>query len=229
MQTSQDLLAILQAVARPDQLPGMQRYGMNIQNRLGVSIPELRTIARQVGKQHDLALDLWQSGIAEARILASMLASPGMITGEQMDAWAADFDSWDVCDQVCMNLFEKSPLAWQKVEQWSGRKEEFVRRAAYALLACLAWHDKKASDEDFIRLLPVIRAGQTDERKMVAKAVSWALRNIGKRSPRLHQAALQTAQELLASGSKTARWIGADVQRDLHSKATTNRLAKIKR
>lgn len=227
MITKQDVIILLQSKARPDQLAGMKRYGMNVENRLGIAIPELRKIARQIDGNHELALELWQTGVAEARILASMIASPTELSGTQMDAWAADFDSWDVCDQVCMNLFEKSPLAWEKVVVWSSREEEFVRRAAYALLACLAWHDKKAPDEDFIRLVPVIRAGESDERKMVMKAVSWALRNIGKRNPQLHQVALQTATEMLSSLSKSARWIGRDTLRDLNSQATERRLAKM--
>ncbi|HLA99418.1 MAG TPA: DNA alkylation repair protein [Anaerolineales bacterium] len=227
MTSAQDVISTLQSKARPDQLAGMKRYGMNVINRLGIAIPELRKIARQIDGNHELALELWQTGVAEARILASMIASPTELSGTQMDAWAADFDSWDVCDQVCMNLFEKSPLAWEKVVVWSSREEEFVRRAAYALLACLAWHDKKAPDGDFIRLIPVIRASEEDERKMVAKAVSWALRNIGKRNPHLHQVAMQTASEMLSSPSKSARWIGSDALRDLHSEATQRRLAKM--
>ena len=217
---------MLREKADPSQLEGMARYGMATEKRLGVKIPELRKIAKGIGKDHQLALELWATGIAEARILASMVDQPGEVDGAQMDAWAADFDSWDVCDQVCMNLFEKTPLAWEKILEWSRREEEYVKRAAYALIACLAWHDKSAEDQAFIELLPVIVAGAVDGRNYVKKAVSWALRNIGKRNLRLNKVALQMAHELEAMDAKPARWIGADASRDLTSDATGRRLSK---
>jgi 3-methyladenine DNA glycosylase AlkD len=218
------VLERLQAKADPGRLPGMAGYGLTGQARLGVSIPDLRQIAREVGQDHDLALALWQTGIPEARILASMVDRPGDVTEAQADAWVADFDAWDVCDQVCMNLLEKLPWAWSKIAGWSERDEEFVRRAAFALLACLAWHDKAAADEHFLALLPVVEAGATDGRNYVKKAVSWALRNIGKRNPALHAAALETAARLRALDSPPSRWIAADVERDLGSPATLRRL-----
>ena len=157
--------------------------------------------------------------------MASIIADPALVTGELMDAWAEDFDAWDICDQVCMNLFEKTPMAWDKVRQWSTRDEEYVKRAAYALLACLAWHDKAAPDDSFIDLLPVIRAGADDGRNFVKKAVSWALRNIGKRNLRLHSEALVLAHELGQMDVRTARWIANEVIRDLNTDATRRRLA----
>ena len=197
---------------------------MAIEKRLGVSVPDMRKIAKQVGKDHLLAQGLWQTGIAEAMIVASMVDEPEKVTGQQMELWVKDIGSWDVCDQVCMNLFEKAPLAWRKVFDWSRRKEEYVKRAAYALLACLAWHDKEAPDDAFIRMLPLIKAGANDDRNYVKKAVSWALRNIGKRNAKLRAAALQTAQELKAMGSKTAKWIANDTIRELTNETTRRRV-----
>ncbi len=209
------ILAELAALARPDQLEGMARYGMSPEGRLGISIPPLRRIAKQTGKSHRLALDLWKSGIAEARIIASMVDEPDRVTAAQMDCWVRDFNSWDVCDQVCGNLFDKTPHAWTKASEWAKREEEYVKRAGFALMAYLAWHDKAASDAVFVRFFPSIRRGATDERNFVKKAVSWALRNIGKRNPRLRAAALREARSLRSLGSKAARWVGADALREL--------------
>jgi 3-methyladenine DNA glycosylase AlkD len=218
-----EVMEQLRAVARPDQLAGMARYGMNTTNRLGVTVSELRRIAKKTGKDHELALALWRTGVADARILASMVDEPQAVTPVQMDDWAAGFDSWDVCDQVCMNLFDKTPLAWHKVREWAGRDEEFVKRAAFALIAALAWHDKQADDAAFCALLPVIVAGATDERNYVKKAVSWALRHIGKRNAALYAAALATAQELAALNARSARWIARETVKDLNSVAAQRR------
>jgi len=178
----EEILKLLEAKSRPEQLEGMARYGINIERRLGVSIPELRKMAKDIGKDHRLALGLWKTGIADAKILAAMIDNPEMLDETQMEEWVKDIDSWDVGDQVCMNLFERSPLAWKKVDDWSRREEKFVKRTAFGLLACLAWHDKKAEDEKFIQLFPVFARGAVDERNSIKKAVSWALRNIGKRN-----------------------------------------------
>ena len=214
--------------ARPDQLAGMARYGMTVERRLGLSMPSIRQIAKELGRDHPLALALWSTGLAEARILASIVADPMQVDGELMDAWVKDFDSWDVCDQVCMNLFEKAPSAWQKIDEWSRREEEFVKRAAYALLACLAWHDKKANDATFIALFPVIRQGASDKRNYVKKAVSWALRNIGKRNSALNKASIQEARQMHGLDSPAARWVASDVLRELESEAVQNRLTRRK-
>jgi len=213
--TASSILAQLRRLARPDQLAGMARYGMSPEGRLGISIPPLRRIAKQAGKDHRLALELWKSGIAEARIIASMVDEPERVTAAQMDRWVRDFNSWDVCDQVCGNLFDKTPQAWTKARQWAKREEEYVKRAGFALMAYLAWHDKAASDAAFLRFFPSIRRGAKDERNFVKKAVSWALRNIGKRSPRLRTAALREARALRSLDSKAARWVGADAEREL--------------
>jgi 3-methyladenine DNA glycosylase AlkD len=215
MASVEEVLERLRAKARPDQLEGMARYGMAVERRLGVQIPELRRLAKEIGRDHQLALPLWETGVAEAMILASMIDVPGEVSGAQMEDWVADFDSWDVCDQVCMNLFEKTPLAWDKIREWAEREEEFVKRAAFALIACLAWHDKEADDEAFIALMPVMKAGATDGRNYVKKAVSWALRNVGKRNLALNQAAIRAAEELRETDSRTARWVASDVIRDV--------------
>jgi 3-methyladenine DNA glycosylase AlkD len=184
----------------------------------------MRRIAKAAGKDHALALGLWETGIAEARIVASMVAVPEQLAEEQMEAWVRDFDSWDVCDQVCMNLFEKTPLALRKIVEWSTRDEEFVKRAAFALLACVAWHRREMTDEELIAFLPVIKQGATDQRNFVKKAVNWALRTIGKRNRSLNQAAIQTAREIQLLDSKSARWIAADALRELESEKTQARL-----
>jgi len=226
MTTLTEVMGKLTDLADPAQLDGMSRYGITTEKRLGVRVPQMRVIAKQIGKDHQLALALWETGIAEAMIVASMIDVTAEVTEAQMEDWVVDFNSWDICDQVCMNLFEKTTLAWQKVHDWSQREEEYVKRAAYALIACLAWHDKGAPDGKFIALLPLIKSGASDERNYVKKAVSWALRNIGKRNSTLNAVALQTAQDLKEMDSKPARWIGSDAVRDLTSDATRRRLGR---
>ncbi len=221
-----DVLDKLRSKARPDQLEGMARYGMAVEHRLGVSVPEMRKLAKETGKNHELALELWKTGIAEARIVAAIVDEPDKVTERQMEQWVKDIDSWDVCDQVCMNLFEKSPLAWNKIVDWSDREEELVKRTAFSLLACMAWHDKKAGDEQFIRLLPVIVRAATDERNFVKKSVNWALRTIGKKNYNLNKTAIKTAEEIQLLDSKAARWIAADALRELKSEAVLRRLKK---
>jgi 3-methyladenine DNA glycosylase AlkD len=222
----EEVLEKLKAKARPDQLEGMARFGMTPEHRLGVQIPVLRQMAKELGKDHQLALDLWKTGIPEARILAGMVDDPQKVTEKQLEDWVKDFNSWDVCDQVCMNLFEKIPLARQKIFQWSRREEEFVKRTAFALIACLAWHDKKAEDEIFIGFFPVIKSGAIDERNFVKKAVNWALRNIGKRNVHLDREAIKVAKEIREMDSKAAHWIASDAIRELESPAVQKRLKK---
>ncbi len=226
MATVNEVLDKLQSKAQPEQLKGMAKYGMKVEQRLCVSVPDMRKLAKEIGRDHKLALELWKNGIAESRIVAAMVGDPDKLNEEQMDDWVKDIDSWDVCDQVCMNLFEKNPLAWKKIVDWAEREEEFVKRTAFSLIACLAWHDKKASDEKFIELLPVIIRGATDERNFVKKAVNWALRNIGKRNLSLNEAAINTARELKHLDSKAARWIASDAIRELGSNAIQSRLRK---
>jgi len=226
MASVKDVLDKLQSKAQPEQLKGMAKYGMTVEQRLGVSVPDMRKLAKEIGRDHKLALDLWRTGIAEARIVAAMVGDPAKLTEEQMEDWVKGINSWDVCDQVCMNLFEKNQLAWKKIVDWSEREEEFVKRTAFSLIACLAWHDKQASDEKFIELLPVIIRGATDERNFVKKAVNWALRNIGKRNLNLNEAAIDAAKEIKRLDSKAARWVAADAIRELESDAIQSRLRR---
>ena len=226
MASVKDVLDRLQSKAKPEQLTGMAKYGMTVEKRLGVSVPDMRKLAKELGRDHKLALDLWRTGIAEARILAAMVGDPDKLTEEQMEDWVKGINSWDVCDQVCMNLFEKNQLAWKKIIDWSERDEEFVKRTAFSLIACLAWHDKKVSDDKFIELLPIIIREATDERNFVKKAVNWALRNIGKRNLNLNEAAINTAKEIQRLDSKAARWIAADAIRELESYAIQSRLKR---
>ena len=226
MASVKDVLGKLQSKAQPEQLKGMAKYGMTVEQRLGVSVPDMRNLAKEIGRDHKLALDLWRTGIAEARIVAAMVGDPDKLTEEQMEDWVKGINSWDVCDQVCMNLFEKNQLAWKKIVDWSEREEEFVKRTAFSLIACLAWHDKKASDDKFIELLPVIIRGATDERNFVKKAVNWALRNIGKRNLNLNEAAINAAKEIKRLDSKPARWVASDTLRELESDAIQSRLRR---
>jgi 3-methyladenine DNA glycosylase AlkD len=223
-----EVLKKIKAKAKPDNVGGMARYGMVAEQRLGVSVPDMRKIAKEVGKDHTLALELWKTGIPEAKIVAAMIDEPGKLTEEQMEEWVKDINSWDICDQACMNLFEKTPLAWKKILDWSKREEEFVKRTAFSLIACLAWHNKKAEDERFIKLFPVIKLGATDERNFVKKAVNWALRNIGKRNLNLNKAAIKAAKEIQQADSKIARWVSSNAIKELESEAVQRRLRKQK-
>jgi len=226
MVSVEDVLDKLKVKAKPENVGGMARYGMTAERRLGVSVPDMRKIAKELGKNRKLALELWKTGIPEAKIVAAMIDEPEKLTEKQMEDWVKDINSWDVCDQVCMNLFEKTPLAWKKILDWSKRKEEFVKRTAFALIACLAWHDKKVEDEKFIELFPVIKQGATDERNFVKKAVNWALRNIGKRNPNLNKAAIKAAKEIQQIDSKTAHWVSSNAIKELESEAVQRRLRK---
>ena len=226
MASPTDVLRKLTQQSNSNNLVGMAKFGMAVKNRLGVSMPNVRRIAREVGPDHTLALALWKTSIAEARIVASIIADPDRMTPKQAEQWVKTFDSWDVCDQTCQNLFDKTPWAWRKVGTWARRDEEFVKRAAFALLACLAWHDKRAADQRFIDLFPVLKNGSRDDRNFVKKAVNWALRNIGKRNRRLNQEALKLAEEIRRLDSKAARWIAADATRELASRAIQLKLKK---
>ena len=223
--TAKAVLEQLKSKGGPENVRGMGKFGMATDQRLRVPVPEMRKIAKGIGRDHVLALELWKTGVQEARIVASMIDLPEAVTEDQMEAWVADFNSWDVCDQVCLNLFEKTPYAQQKISEWSRRDEEFVKRAGYALIAGLAWHDKKATDDQFIGYFPVIKSGATDERNFVNKAISWALRNIGKRNLHLNKAAIMAANEIQRIDSKAARWIASDTLRELESEKIQARLA----
>jgi 3-methyladenine DNA glycosylase AlkD len=219
-----EVIKELRAHANPENVAGMARYGINPDNTLGVSIPLLRALAKQCGKDHALALKLWDSGIHEARILASMVADKEQLTKSMMDKWARDFDSWDVCDQVCSNLFRYSPYAWDKAVQWSSRKQEFVKRAAFSLMAGIGVADKQASNDSFLPFLDIIEREAGDERNFVKKAVNWALRGIGKRNRVLNKRAIATAKRILQQESKAAKWVARDALRELTDEKTLSRL-----
>lgn len=217
-QSAPQVIEKLKSLANPANVAGMARYGINSSGTLGVPVPVLRQLARETGKDHSLALALWASGLHEARILASMVDDPNLVTEAQMEGWVAGFDSWDICDQVCSNLFDKTPYAHAKAVEWSRRREEFVKRAGFALMACLAVHDKKAGDRDMLKFLPYIEKGAVDERNFVRKAVNWALRQIGKRNGALRPAAIECARRILKLDSKSARWVASDALRELETR-----------
>jgi 3-methyladenine DNA glycosylase AlkD len=213
--TFDDLTRELHSLANPANVAGMARYGINTANTLGIPVTELRKLARGL-HDHTLAQQLWDTGIHEARILAALVDIPAQVDEAQMERWVLDFDSWDVCDQVCFHLFDRTPHAVSKAHAWSGRPEEFVKRAGFALMASLALHDKKAPDEVFLGFLPDIRREAGDGRNFVKKAVNWALRGIGKRSASLRLAAIDTACLIQQdNASPAARWVAADALREL--------------
>jgi len=222
--TADQIIAELRSMANPQNVAGMARYGINPENTLGVTIPTLRAIAKRTGKDHRLAAALWRSGIHEARILACLIDEPEKVTSTQMDRWAREFNSWDVCDQVCSNLFDKTALAYAKATEWSSHKQEFIKRAGFTLMAALAVHDKQAGDQAFEDFLPLILHEATDERNYVRKAVNWALRQIGKRNRQLNRKAVKTAKDIQKLDSKAARWIATDALRELTSDAVRQRL-----
>ena len=223
-----EVIAELKSMGNPKAVEGMTRYGINADRALGVSIPKLEGLAKKLGKSHKLAEDLWSSAIHEARILACMVDDPQQITADQLESWVSEFDSWDLCDQCCNRLFRKTPFARQKALAWANRLEEFVKRAGFVLMAALSVHDKKASDEDFVRLLPIIKKHATDERNFVKKAVNWALRQIGKRNTNLNRMAIKTAGEIKQLDSKSARWIASDAIRELTGEKVQKKLASVK-
>jgi len=216
----------------------MARFGINSKNTLGVPVPKLRDLAKKIGKdpafakapagRHKLAQRLWNSKIHEARMLASMIDDPKLVTEKQMGDWTNDFNSWDVCDQTCMNLFVFAKPAYKKCFEFPKRKEEFVRRTGFTLMACFAFKRKDVKDNDLIKFFPVIKKYSTDERNFVRKAVNWALRQIGKRNIRLNKGAIKTAKEIqkIKMNSKSAKWIAYDAIKELESKAVQKRIKK---
>lgn len=222
----QEVLNKLKSLSDPEAKEGMGRFGINVSRALGVSVYQLRRLAKTIGKDHRLAARLWKSKIHEAMILAALIDEPALVTENQMEEWVEDFDSWDLCDQVCSNLFGRTGLARKKVFQWSRRKDEFVRRASFALIAALSVHDKKAPDRNFEGFLPLIKKCSEDERNFVRKAVNWALRQIGKRNLRLNKKAIKVAEEIRKIGSPAARWIASDALRELTSEKVRERLIK---
>lgn len=224
-----DILKRLRSLSNPRAAEGMAKYGITPERTYGVSIPNLRKIAKEIGKDHELAKKLWESNNRETRILAGMVDDSKLVTEKQMENWAKDFDYWEICDQCCQNLFTKTKFAYQKVVEWSGRDEEFVKRAGFALMAWSAFKDKNASDEQFEKFFPILKRESTDNRNFVKKAVNWALRQIGKRNLDLNRKAIETAKKIQKTDSKSAKWIASDTIRELTSDAIQERLRKGKK
>ncbi|MDD5163428.1 MAG: DNA alkylation repair protein [Candidatus ainarchaeum sp.] len=222
---AEEILLKLKAMKNQHNIEGMARFGINPKNTLGVPIPALWKIGQEHKKSHLLAQQLWESRIHEARILACIIENPAEVSEKQLEEWAKDFDSWDVCDQCCMHVFDKTEFAYKKAVEWPARKEEFVKRAGFALMATLSVHDKKAGNENFLQFLQIIKREATDERNFVKKAVNWALRQVGKRNKVLNRAAIKTAREILKIDSKSAKWIAKDALKELKS---TKVLSKLK-
>ncbi|MCK4409903.1 MAG: DNA alkylation repair protein [Candidatus Eisenbacteria sp.] len=224
--TSEQILTRLRKLANPKNVEGMARFGINPENTFGVSVPTLRSIAKEAGRDHKLAAGLWKSGYHEARIIAPLVDEPARVTEKQMERWVRDFDSWDICDLCCNNLFRKTEFAHGKAQEWCTRDEEFVRRAGFVMMAVLAVHDKAAPDSRFTLYLTAIRRGATDERNFVKKAVNWALRQIGKRNLALNRKAVEAAERIATLDSKAARWIAADALKELRGEKVQEKLRR---
>jgi 3-methyladenine DNA glycosylase AlkD len=223
----QGVLAFLKRKGSKKNVDGMARYGIVAKQVFGVSVATLRAHAKRIGSNHELAAALWATGWYEARMLAAFVDDPARVTGAQMDRWCRDFDNWAICDTLCFHLFDHTPHAWAKVTAWAGRREEFVKRAAFALLASLSLHDKRAADAPFVRGLKLIERAASDNRNFVKKAVDWALRSIGGRNAALNAAAVAVSRRLADSADATARWVGKHALRELTTNpAVLRRLAK---
>jgi 3-methyladenine DNA glycosylase AlkD len=211
-------LALLKEKSNAKYLAGMRRFGIENMHALGIPVPELRKLAKVIKKDHALALALWKTNLHEARLLASMIGDPALFTEEQADKWVKDFNSWDVCDQVCGNLLDRTSFAIEKAFAYSAHEEEFIKRAGFVLMAEYAVHNKSAENEVFISFLPVIEREAWDDRNFVKKAVNWALRQIGKRNNDLKTAAIESANRILSQNSKAAKWIAANALKELANK-----------
>lgn len=225
---SKEIIKELKLKANPKNIEGMVRFGISKKGTLGVNIPVLRKMAKDIGKNHKLAKELWESGIHEAKLLAGFIGEPDLMTEKEIESWVSDFDSWDICDQVCSNLFDKTKFAYKKIFDWQKRKEEFVKRAGFVLIACLSVHDKGAKDKQFLKFFPLIRKEATDERNFVKKAINWALRQIGKRNRGLNKKAIKLALDIQKMDSKSAKWIASNALTELQSIAVQKRLRGVK-
>jgi len=219
----EEILKKLKSMENRKNKEGMARFGIKTDKAYGISLYELRPLAKKIGKDHKLAQKLWASEIHEARLLAAFIDEPDKVTKKQMEKWVKDFDSWDICDQTCAYLFDKTPYAYKKAIEWSRRNEEFVKRAGFVLMAALSVHDKKAKDKQFEKFFPIIVRESTDERNFVKKAVNWALRQIGKRNKALNKKAITVSREIKKKDSKAARWIASDALRELTSEKLQKR------
>lgn len=218
------ILERLRAAGNPADLAGMERYGIDVSNSFAVRAPVVWAIAREIGRDRALAAELWVTGNREARLIAAAIDDPAQVTDAQLEAWVADFRSWDICDGVCGHLFDRTPFAWEKAVEWAGRDEEFVKRAGFVLMAQRAVHDRRAEDARFEAFLPIIAREAGDNRTYVKKAVNWALRQIGKRNAPLNKSAIETALAIQATGTPSGRWIAADALRELRSAPVQRRV-----
>ena len=222
------VLSLLEKHGTRKNRDGMARYAIVAERAFGVSMSQLKVFRKQIGTDHDLAKGLWDSGVYEARLLAALIGDPARVTPREMDAWAADFENWADCDTVCFALWDRTPHAWAKAAKWAKAPDELVRRAGFVLMACLAGHDKEASDAKFRPFLPLIEKYATDERNWVKKGVSWALRGIGHRSLALNAAAQAVAKRLAKSGDAPSRWVGKDALRDITREKVVSALARVR-
>jgi 3-methyladenine DNA glycosylase AlkD len=228
--TADEIIRQLELLENPENIAGMKRFGIVTKKAFGISAPVLKSFAKDIKKQtddrHKLALELWESGIHEARIIAYLIDDPKLVSPAQMDDWARDFDNWAICDGACGHLFCKTKFAYEKVFEWSEREEEFIKRAGIVLMAWLAVHDKKAPDERIAQFLPVLEIKASDERNFVKKAVNWSLRQIGKRNANLNRLSIETAERIKAQNTRSARWIAADALRELMGDKILERFKK---
>lgn len=220
------ILRELEGMGNPANVAGMARYGIRSARALGVSAPVVRARARGIGRDHALALALWETGVLETRLLAGLVDEPACVSSSQMERWAADFDSWALCDGTCSNLFDRTSFAVEKARAWSGRPEEYVKRAGFVLMAAMAVHDKKAPDALFLDFLALVEREASDGRNLVKKGVNWALRQIGKRSLALHAPAVTLCRRLREADAAAARWVASDALRELTNPRTIDRLRR---
>lgn len=237
--TSKDVMTKLKSLSNPNKkdLEGMARFGINVENAWVISIPRLRNLAKEIKNEvgpeqrHQIALEIWETGVHEARILAGLIDVPKLVSEKQMESWVKDFDSWDICDQICSNLFDKTDFVYKKVTEWVEREEQFVKRAGFVLMVALSAHDKKAPDEPFIEFLEIIKEKADDPRNFVKKAVNWALRQLGKsRTKNLYNLSIKTAEEILkrfqddeSESAKAARWVAKGALSELKKDYIKNR------
>ena len=219
------VLAWLERKGKKSVRDGMARYAIPSDKAFGIPVGVLRTYAKTIGRDHDLAMALWKTDKYEARMLSCFIGDVESMTPSLLDAWCGDFDNWAICDTACFHLFDRSPHAWKKVEQWGRKKDEFVKRAAFALLASLSVHDKQSGDTPFLKALTLVERAAEDDRNFVKKSVNWALRSVGKRNARLNDAAVKLSRRLSSSSNAAARWVGKDALRELTSASVTRRLA----
>jgi len=222
----EEVISQLKSMGDPKNIEGMGRFGIKTENNYGNSVTTLRKYAKKIGKNHDLAVKLWESGIRDARMVAACIEDPETVSEEQVDTWVRDFDSWDICDYCCGHFFDKTPFAYKKVREWTKNKELFVKRAGFSLIAWLAVHDKKKSDSEFESFFKIIKRESIDDRNYVKKAVNWALRNIGKRNNNLNKKAIKIAEEIKKNDSKSAKWIASDAIRELTSDKVQEKVNK---